>query len=109
MAIELNKVGVEIDGKVYQLYKLTFGFQRRLVEVQSNLNKMQNEVAKKYDVAIESINESNKVPEDEKIEIAKAGLQLQDAIAGLFVVPEEAAILDNFDGTNIGELIESLK
>lgn len=109
MGIQLNKVGVEIDGKVYQLYKLSFGFQRKLIEVQSNMNKMQNEVAKKYNVEVEAINDSAEVPESVKLDLARAGLELQDAIGSLFVEPSEAKILDNFDGSNIGELIESLK
>lgn len=109
MAITLNKVGVEIDGKVYEFYKLSFGFQRKLVEVQSNLNKLQNNIAKKYDVEVSEINTSEKVPDGEKLEVAKAGLALQDAIASLFVNPDEAKILDNFDSSNIGELIEALK
>jgi len=109
MAITLNRVGIEIDGKTYEFYKLSFGFQRRLIEVQSNLNKLQNEVAKKYEVEVSDINTSDLIPESEKLEIARAGLELQDAIASLFVKPEEAKILDNFDGSNIGELIEALK
>ena len=109
MAITLNRIGIDIDGTVYEFYKLSFGFQRRLVEVQSNLNKLQNEIAKKYNIDVSEINESKEVTETEKLEIASAGLELQDAVASLFVKPEEAKILDNFDGTNIGLLIEALK
>ncbi len=32
--IELNKVGIEIDGKVYQMRKMSFGFQRRMIALQ---------------------------------------------------------------------------
>lgn len=109
MAITLNKVGVEIDGKVYNFYKLSFGFQRKLVEVQSNLNKLTNETAKKYNVDASEVNDSDKVPEDAKLEIAKAGLDLQEALATLFVDPKEAKILDNFDGDSLTQLIEALK
>jgi len=109
MAITLNKVGVEIDGKVYQFYKLSFGFQRKLVEVQSNLNKLTNETAKKYGVDVSEVNDSDKVPEEAKLEIAKAGLELQEALATLFVNPEEAKILDNFDEDSLTQLIEALK
>lgn len=109
MAITLNKVGVEIDGKVYNFYKLSFGFQRKLVEVQSNLNKLTNETAKKYGVDVSEVNNSDKVPEEAKLEIAKAGLELQEALATLFVNPEEASILDNFDGDSLAQLIEALK
>lgn len=109
MAIQLNKVGVEIDGKIYQFYKLSFGFQRRLIEVQSNLNKLSNETAKKYNVEVEEVTDSPKVPEADKLEIAKAGLELQGALSSLFVNPEEASILDNFDGDSLTQLIEALK
>lgn len=109
MGITLNRVGVEIDGKVYQMYKLSFGFNRRLIEVQSGLHKLQNEAAKDYDIDVSEVTTSDKVPESVKLAIASKGLELQGAIAGLFVNPDEAKILDNFDGSNIGELIEALK
>jgi hypothetical protein len=109
MAITLNKVGIEIDGKVYQFYKLTFGFQRKLVEVQSNLNKLTTEIAKKHSIEPEAINESDKVPESDKLEIAKAGLKLQESLGSLFVNQDEIGILDNFDGDSLTELIEALK
>ena len=109
MGITLNKLGIEIDGKVYQFYKLTFGFQRKLIAVQTNLNQLQNEIAKKHNISIEEIEESDKVSETDKLAIASAGLELQDALSALFVNPEDAKILDNFDGSNIGELIEALK
>ena len=109
MGITLNKVGIEIDGKVYQFYKLTFGFQRKLIAVQTNLNQLQNEIAKKHNISIEEIEESDKVSETDKLAIASAGLELQDALSALFGNPEDAKILDNFDGSNIGELIEALK
>lgn len=109
MGITLNKVGVEIDGKVYQFYKLSFGFQRRLVEVQSNVNKKTNEIAKKYGVEPNEINDSDKVSDEDKLEVAKAGLEVQNALSGLFVNPDEASILDNFDGDSLKQLIEALK
>lgn len=109
MAITLNRVKIEIDGKEYEFYKLNFAFQRKLIEVQSNINKLQNEIAKKYGVDVQEITTSDKIPDNDKLELAKSSLELQDVIASLFVNPEEAKILDNFDGTNIGELIEALK
>ena len=109
MAIELNKVGIEIDGKVYQFYKLSFGFQRKLIEVQSNLNKLQNEVAKKYGIPVEGIVESKEVTDTEKLQIATAGMELQGVLASLFVNKDEADVLDNFDESNIGELILALQ
>lgn len=109
MAITLNKVGVEIDGKVYQFYKLNFGFRRKLVELQSNLNKLQNDIAKKYNIEVGDIEKSEKVTESDKLEIAREGLKLQEALATLFANPEEASILDNFDEDSLAQLIEALK
>ena len=107
--IQLNKVGIDIDGKVYQFYKLNFGFQRKLVELQSNLNKIQQDIAKKYEVKPEEVESSDKVPDHEKIELAKAALSIQEALIPLFVNKEEAAIIDSFDSTNVDQLIEALK
>lgn len=90
-------------------YKISFGFQRRLVEVQSNLNKLQNEVAKKYDITVEEIIESKEVTDTEKLLIASTGMEIQEVLAALFVNKEEASVLDNFDESNIGELILALQ
>lgn len=109
MSITLNRVGVEIDGKVYNFYKLSFGFQRRLIEVQSSLDKLQNDIAKKYNIDIADVANSDKVSASEKLEIARAGLDIQEAMKSLFVNPEESAILDNFTADNVTELINALK
>lgn len=107
--IELNKVGIEIDGKVYQFYKMSFGFQRKLIEVQNNLDIMTNEIAKKYEIDVKEVNTSDKVSNTEKLAIAKASLEMQDALAGLFVNEKEAVILDNFSTDNVSELITALQ
>lgn len=109
MAITLNKVGVEIDGKVYQFYKLSFGFQRRLVEVQSNINKLRSEIAKKYSIEVGDLVNSDQVTDEEKMQIATASLEMQDVIKQLFVNKEEADILDNFDVDNMTELFKALQ
>lgn len=109
MAITLNKVGVEIDGKVYQFYKLSFGFQRRLVEVQSNINKLRSEIAKKYSIEVDDLVTSDQVTDEEKMQIATASLEMQDVIKQLFVNKEEADILDNFDVDNMTELFKALQ
>lgn len=109
MAITLNRVGIEIDGQVYQLYKLSFGFQRKLIELQSNINKQTNEIAKKYSIDKAEVSTSELVTQEEKLAIAELSLTMQDALAELFVNPEEAKILDNFSGHNVTELINSLQ
>lgn len=108
MAIKLNIVGIDIAGKVYKFYKLSLGFQRKLVEAQTNINKVQNGIAKKYDIKADDVSTSEKVSEDEKLDLARKSLEVQDALTSLFVNPEEAKVLDNFDGDNIEELIEAL-
>lgn len=109
MSIELNRVGVEIDGKVYQFYKMSFGFQRKLVELQSQLGELTNALAKKYEILSDEVTSSEKVTQDEKLQLAKKSLEMQDALAMLFVNQEESKILDNFDGDNVAELIKALQ
>jgi len=107
--ISLNKVAIEIDGKTYEFYKANLGFQRRLVEAQSNLDKLVDEIAKKYDVDYDEVTTSDKVSGRDKLELSKVGLGMIDIIASLFVNPEEAVILDSFSDNNVTELIEALK
>lgn len=105
--IELNKVGVEIDGKVYHFRKMSFGFQRRMVELQSNIAEKNKQLAKKYDVAVDKLDDE--MSAEDKLEVAKMNLGIQDVIASLFVNPEQAAILDNFDSDAITQLITALQ
>lgn len=107
--IELNKVGIEIDGKVYEFYKISFGFQRKLIEVQSNLDKMTNEIAKKYEIDVKEVNTSDKVSNTEKLALARTSFEMQDALAGLFVNEKEAVILDKLSTDNVSELITALQ
>lgn len=109
MTITLNRVHIEIDGKNYEFYKLSFGFQRKLIEVQSNVNKLQEDIARKYEIDVEEVNVSEKVTDSEKLAIAKAGLELTEALKSLFVNPDESSIIDNFDSDNLTELINTLK
>lgn len=109
MAITLNKVGVEIDGKVYEFYKMSFKFQRQLIELQSNIDELTNKIAKEHGISPEEVNDSDKVPTKDKLEIAKASLAMQEVLASLFVDPDDAVILDNFSGDNVAELINSLQ
>lgn len=107
--IQLNKVGIEIDGTVYQLYKINFGFQRRLIQLQSNLSKLTNNIAKKYDIDIADVSTSDKPSNDEKLELAENSLKIQEALADLFINKDEAKILDNFDMQNATDLITALQ
>jgi hypothetical protein len=109
MAITINKVGIEIDGKVYQFYKVSFGFQRKLVELQTNMQKIRSEIANKYHIDPDTIETSDKLGDNDKLLIAQSSLGLQEAVATLFVNKDEASILDNFDGENIAQLIQALK
>lgn len=104
--IELNKVGVEIDGKVYEMRKMSLGFQRRMVELQSNLSELRKKYEKKYGVTGSELD--NKLTEDEKLTVSKMSVSIQGVIAGLFVNPDDAAILDQFSEDNVRELIAEL-
>jgi len=108
MAIELNKVGIEIDGKVYQFYKMNFGFQRKMIELQSNMNKLINETAKKYEIEASEVSLSDKVPKEIKLELSMIGLDIQQAVANLLVNKDDAQILDYFDSDSSAKLIEAL-
>ena len=107
--IELNKVGIEIDGKVYQFYKVNFGFQRRLIELQSGINKQANAISKKYGIKISEISTSDKPTNEEKLSISEGNLNIQYSLACLFVNKDEAKILDSFDMQNATELITALQ
>lgn len=107
--IELNKVGIEIDGKVYEMYKINFGFQRRLIEIQSEQNKLLNSIAKKYNIEVKEIDSCNKITGDEKLSIADNNLKMQESLHCLFVNKDEAKILDSFDMKNATELITALQ
>lgn len=107
--IELNKVGIEIDGKVYQFYKLNFGFQRRLIELQSNINKLTDSIAKEHGIEVSEVATSDKVTQAQRLQIADGNLKMQEVLATLFVNKDEAKILDNFDMQNATELITALQ
>lgn len=105
--IELNKVGIEIDGKVYQFRKMNFGFQRRMLELQSTISDKNKQYAKKYDVSVDEL--EKKLNQEEQLEMARLSLQMQEVVANLFVNKEEATILDDFDADNLTQLIEALQ
>ena len=90
-------------------YNISFGFQRRLIELQSQLSQLNNDKKKKYEISIDEVSLSDKVTEDDKLQLAKKSLEMQDVLAMLFVNPEESKILDNFDSDNVTELIKALQ
>lgn len=109
--IEVNKVGIDIDGKVYQFIKMNFGFRRTLIEVQLKAAKLVEETAKKYgtDLDRESVLASDKVSEIDKLEIGSAYLDVQYALQELFVNKEESDILDRLDDLGVAQLIAALQ
>ena len=107
MSIELNKVGIEIDGKVYEMRKMSFGFQRRMIALQTSINDTQKRLAKKYDVAPDKLD--GVITAEEQLELANLSLSVQEVAAELFVNKEEAEILDHFDKDSLGKLIEALQ
>ena len=105
--IELNKVGVEIDGKVYQMRKMSFGFQRRMIALQTSINDTQKRLAKKYNVAIDKLD--GVITPEEQLELANLSLSVQEVVSELFVNKEEAEILDYFDQDALSQLIKALQ
>lgn len=105
--IELNKVGVEIDGKVYQMRKMSFGFQRRMIALQTSINDTQKRLAKKYNVATDKLD--GVISAEEQLELANLSLSVQEVASELFVNKDEAEILDHFDQDSLSKLIEALQ
>ena len=105
--IELNKVGIEIDGKVYEMRKMNFGFQRRMIALQTSINDTQKRLAKKYDVSTDKLD--GVITAEEQLELANLSLTVQEVASELFVNKEEAEILDHFDQEALSKLIEALQ
>ena len=105
--IELKKVGIEIDGKVYKMRKMSFRFQRSMLEMQTAIGEMNKKLAKKYDVPVEEV--ESKMSDEERLELAKLSLSIQEVVASLFVNKEEAVILDDFDADSLTQLITALQ
>lgn len=107
MSITLNTVGIEIDGKVYQMRKMSFGFQRRMIALQTSINDTQKKLAKKYDVSTNKLD--GVITAEEQLELANLSLSVQEVASELFVNKEEAEILDYFDQDSLSKLIEALQ
>lgn len=105
--IELNKVGIEIDGKVYQMRKMSFRFQRSMIALQTSINDIQKRLAKKYDVSTDKL--AGVITPEEQLELANLSLSVQEVASELFVNKEEAEILDYFDQDSLSKLIEALQ
>lgn len=100
--IKINKVGIEIDGKVYEVYKLNFGTQRRLIEVRRSVNKLTKELLAKYET-------EDKIPEDETLELAEKNFAIIDLLAYQFVNPKEGKIVEKLDEGSLATLMEALR
>lgn len=109
--IEIDKVGIDIDGKVYEMYKMNFGLRRKLIEVQLIAARLVEDIAKKAGVEPDRdvVMSSNKVSEINKLEIGEAYLNVQTCLNELFVKPEEASIIDKLDDLSIAQLIGALQ
>ena len=105
--IELNKVDIEIDGKVYEMRKMNFRFQRRMIALQTSINDTQKRLAKKYDVSTDKLD--GVITPEEQLELANLSLSVQEVASELFVNKEEAEILDHFDQESLTKLIEALQ
>ena len=107
MSITLNTVGIEIDGKVYEMRKMTFSFQRRMIALQTSINDTQKRLAKKYNVSTDKLD--GVITPEEQLELANLSLSVQEVASELFVNKEEAEILDHFDQDSLSKLIKALQ
>lgn len=107
MSITLNTVGIEIDGKVYEMRKMSFRFQRSMIALQTSINDTQKRLAKKYNVATDKLD--GVITAEEQLELANLSLTVQEVVSELFVNKEEAEILDHFDQDSLTKLIEALQ
>ena len=107
MSITLNTVGIEIDGKVYKMRKMSFRFQRSMIALQTSINDTQKKLAKKYNVATDKLD--GVIAPEEQLELANLSLSVQEVVSELFVNKEEAEILDHFDQESLTKLIEALQ
>jgi len=107
--IELNKVGIEIGGKVYEMYKLNFGYQRKLLEIHKEQNKLLSSIAKRHGIEVSEIYSSDKVTVNERLEIADGDLKSQESMECLFVNKEDAVILKSLNSKNAAEIITALR
>ena len=107
MSITLNTVGIEIDGNVYKMRKMNFGFQKRMIALQTSINDTQKRLAKKYEVSTDKLD--GVITPEEQLELANLSLSVQEVASELFVNKEEAEILDNFDQDSLSKLIEALQ
>jgi len=101
-AININKVGIEIDGTVYEAYKLNFGAQRRLIEVRRAVNKITKELLAEYKT-------EDAIPEDDSLELAQKNFEIIDLLADQFVNKEEGKIVEKLDEDSLAALIEALR
>ena len=102
MAIKTHIVGIDIDGKIYKVRKLSFGTQRGMIELQKNLNAKRKKMLEQY-------GSEDNIPEEEQVEIASLNFTLLDLLAEQFVDPKESKILDQLDSDNLVEFIQSLQ
>lgn len=111
MKIELNKVGIDINGKVYNFYKMNFGTRRKLVEIQNQMMKLKNDVLKEKGVDISSLSDESAAELSE--EVQKEMLELDAAAKNIFkellVDQSEAEIIDMLQtDEHIRQLAEAL-
>ena len=111
MKIELNKVGIDINGKVYNFYKMNFGTRRKLVEIQNQMTKLKNDVLKNNSVDITSLNDdaAESLPEKVQMEMLELDAAAKNIFKELLVDQSESEIIDMLQtDEHIQQLAEAL-
>ena len=111
MKIKLNKVGIDINGKVYNFYKMNFGTRRKLVEIQNQMTKLKNDVLKNNSIDITSLNDeaAASLPEKVQMEMLELDAAAKNIFKELLVDQSEAEIIDMLQtDEHIQQLAEAL-
>lgn len=100
--IEIPKVGIDIDGKVYEIRKISFGTQRKLTELSTQVKKLKQGLIKKH-------GSEEKIPQEDYLEVASVNFKVLDILGALFIKPDEAQVLDLLTEDNLTDLITALR
>lgn len=107
LELNLNKVGVKINGEVYEFYKVNFGLQRQMMELQKAGTSLVNSLKKKYDV--ENASDIEKLAtEEEKLEMMGLSLKMQEALKSVAVNEKSEQVLDKLDVDSAQQLMGAL-
>lgn len=113
--INSNIIGVNINGTVYKFYPLSLGASRKMMNLQSSVSKMRNDLMTKYNVSEEDMSDTTSegfrsIPQDDVLEVSIKSMEMLDILSRQFVDPDQAEdVFDVLGEEQIGELITALR